>query len=211
MTPSLEVQSSYAPGTPFNPMNGAHNSYSLTALSMAAEYQALKGNMANGHEVHHSVPTPSTLPTVMPDATLDESQTVMPNNSFLHDNGPTLEESLDNLASFLDNEPLSSYHFATLMSAEQPMYVPWYEERADPLLTSYTKALFLARVTWLRSGYPTSGRSFNSTYTKSNADSCGRRLLIVTLWISVPLAAAGRLDRRRRRRTQATTGRHLTQ
>lgn len=120
MTPSLERQSSYAPATPFNPMSGAQsNSYSLTALSMAAEYQSLHGSMSNGNELNHNVPTPSTLPTIAIDTTLDDSNAMMPNASLLQ--GPTLEESLDSLASFLDNEPLNSYHFATFMSAEQPM------------------------------------------------------------------------------------------
>jgi hypothetical protein len=118
-----EMQSSqYASTISFNPMSSAHsNSYSLTALSMAAEYQALQGSMINGNETHHSVPTSSTLPSTTIPVTLVESQTVLPANSALHARGPTLEESLDSLASFLDNEPLNSYHFATLMSAEQPM------------------------------------------------------------------------------------------
>jgi hypothetical protein len=115
----------YTPATAFSPMGGAHsNSYSLTALSMAAEYQALQGNLPNGNPpngnlVHHSLSTPSTLPSAAVGGAFDESQNVILANPIMQ--GPTLEESLDSLASFLDNEPLTSYHFATMMSAEQPM------------------------------------------------------------------------------------------
>jgi hypothetical protein len=107
----MELSSSqYAPATSFSPMTVAHDSsYSLTALSMAAEYQALQGNMTNEGAVHHKMPTPPTLQTATMDVSFDGSH------------APGLEESLDSLTSFLDNEPLNSYHFATLMSAEQPM------------------------------------------------------------------------------------------
>lgn len=119
----LEMPNSqYAPATSFSPMSVVHNnSYSLTALSMAAEYQALQRNMTNASAVHLNMPTPSNLPTATMDANFDETQAVVSPNSLLHDHGPSLEESLDSLTSFLDNEPLNSYHFATLMSAEQPM------------------------------------------------------------------------------------------
>jgi hypothetical protein len=111
----------YTPATAFSPMGGANsNSYSLTALSMAAEYQALQ-NLPNGNAINHNLSIPTTLPSAAAGVTFDESQNAMSANSIMHMQGPTLEESLDSLASFLDNEPLTSYHFATLMSAEQPM------------------------------------------------------------------------------------------
>jgi hypothetical protein len=111
----------YTPATGFSPMGSANsNSYSLTALSMAAEYQALQ-NLPNGNAINHSLSVPPTLPAAAAGVTFDESQNAMSANSIMHLQGPTLEESLDSLASFLDNEPLTSYHFATLMSAEQPM------------------------------------------------------------------------------------------
>lgn len=121
----LEMQTSqYAPATSFSPMTMAHdNSYSLTALSMAAEYQALQGNMANGNGMHPNLPAPSALPADPMNVTFDQPHVAMPVNPLLNGRGPSLEESLDSLTSFLDNEPLNSYHFATLMSAEQPMYV----------------------------------------------------------------------------------------
>jgi hypothetical protein len=117
----LEMQPGhYTPATAFSPMGGAHsNSYSLTALSMAAEYQALQGNLPNGNALNHRLSTPSASAAV--GTGFDEAQNGMSANPNMHVQGPTLEESLDNLASFLDNEPLTSYHFATLMSAEQPM------------------------------------------------------------------------------------------
>jgi hypothetical protein len=111
----------YTPATAFSPMAGVNNnSYSLTALSMAAEYQALQ-NLPNGNAINHSLPVPSTLSSTTIGVAFDESQNAMSANSIMQMQGPTLEESLDSLASFLDNEPLTSYHFATLMSAEQPM------------------------------------------------------------------------------------------
>jgi hypothetical protein len=121
----LEMQpSQYAPATSFSPMTVAHdNSYSLTALSMAAEYQALQGNMANGTAMHHNLPTSSAMPAATIEVTFDQAHAAVPAIPLLNGHGPSLEESLDSLTSFLDNEPLNSYHFATLMSAEQPMYV----------------------------------------------------------------------------------------
>jgi hypothetical protein len=119
----LELQSSqYAPAASFSPMSGPHNnSYSLTALSMAAEYQALQGNLPRDNSIQHRLPNQPTLPSATVDVTFGESQNAMSSSSMMHMQGPTLEESLNSLTSFLDNEPLTSYHFSTLMSAEQPM------------------------------------------------------------------------------------------
>ncbi|KAH8712122.1 hypothetical protein GQ44DRAFT_752322 [Phaeosphaeriaceae sp. PMI808] len=114
--------SQYAPSISFSPASTAHsNSYTLTALSIAAEYQALQGNMANKSTMHHSVPALPSLPPTTSNITMQESHAVLHTNSLQHAHGMTLEASLDSLTSFLDDEPLSSYHFATLMSAEQPM------------------------------------------------------------------------------------------
>ncbi|KAH7412238.1 hypothetical protein DE146DRAFT_274033 [Phaeosphaeria sp. MPI-PUGE-AT-0046c] len=111
--------SHYGPATAFTPMNSVHNnSYSLTALSMAAEYQALQGNIPNGNATDHNVPAPPPMPH---DISFDEAQHIIPPNPMIPLQGPTLEESLDSLVSFMDHEPLTSYHFSTLMSAEQPM------------------------------------------------------------------------------------------
>jgi hypothetical protein len=128
-------------------MDSSHNNgYSLTALSMAAEYQALQGNMSNGNNVHHPIPRQQTVQPTAIDVTFDETQNVMSTNSMMHFQGPTLEESLDSLTSFLDHEPLTSYHFSTLMSAEQPMYVNIFDSNIERMLMSH-KAVLLSRVT----------------------------------------------------------------
>jgi hypothetical protein len=54
-------------------------------------------------------------------ATTDDSEAVVPLSSLLHVQGPPPQDSADSLALFLDDETLDSYHFATLMSTEQPM------------------------------------------------------------------------------------------
>lgn len=119
----VEIQpSQYGPTASFSPMQDGHdNSYSLTALSMAAEYQALQGNIPIETALHHSMPTPATLGSTTVAATTDTSGAVIRTNSPLHNHGPTFEESLESLTSFFENEPLNSYHFASLISAEQPM------------------------------------------------------------------------------------------
>lgn len=119
----IEMNSShYGPATAFTPMGSAqNNSYSLTALSMAAEYQALQGNIPNGNSQDHHVQAPPTMPSAPVDVSFDEVQHIIPPNPMMHMQGPTLEESLDSLVSFMDHEPLTSYHFSHLMSAEQPM------------------------------------------------------------------------------------------
>jgi hypothetical protein len=143
-----EVQSAhYAPAASYSPIDSSHNNgYSLTALSMAAEYQALQGNMSNGNNAHHPIPRQQTVQPTAIDVTFDDAQNAMSANSMIHFQGPTLEESLDSLTSFLDHEPLTSYHFSTLMSAEQPMYVNAYTLKVERMLMS-RKALLLSRVT----------------------------------------------------------------
>lgn len=128
MAPSpaiLESDSSqYAPATPFNPLPTPENhSYSLTALSMAAEYQALHRDMASHNDLatHHDVTRSVTISSAPVSAALDDSQVVMTTDQIFNIPNATFDESLDNLASFLDNEPLSTYHFASMISAEQPM------------------------------------------------------------------------------------------
>jgi hypothetical protein len=128
MTPSPAIQdnesSHYAPATPFNPMSTPHNNnYSLTALSMAAEYQSLQGDSANqnGAIMEPGVPTPITVPSASVPGMMNDSQTIMPSESVYQIPDVTFEESLENLGSFLDNEPLNTYYFTSMVSAEQPM------------------------------------------------------------------------------------------
>ncbi|KAF2186218.1 hypothetical protein K469DRAFT_573738 [Zopfia rhizophila CBS 207.26] len=92
--------------------------FSLAALSMAAEYQALQGTMANGNTPHQELQGPIPIQ----DASIAKTVEPAPVPSGpVPTHGPSLGESLDSLAAFLDNEPPSSYHFASLINTEQPM------------------------------------------------------------------------------------------
>ena len=100
-----------------------NDEFSLAALSMAAEYQSLQahGLVANGHCGQHQVQDPSPLRNPI-------AQTVEPVLSSINvqSNGPqmgvpSLGESLDSLAAFLDTEPLTSYRFSSIINTEQPM------------------------------------------------------------------------------------------
>lgn len=95
--------------------------YSLAALSMAAEYQALHGAMANGVAPHRD--PKAAMPLADDDVVARTiEQPVMHHPSATAQlQGPSLGESLDSLAAFLDNEPLSSYHLSSLINTEQPM------------------------------------------------------------------------------------------
>ncbi|KAF2634323.1 hypothetical protein P280DRAFT_278666 [Massarina eburnea CBS 473.64] len=97
---------------------GQHDEYSLAALSMAAEYQAMQG-MGNGATPHHEMSDP--LPLTNENITRTVEQPVMHPPTAAHLQGPSVGESLDSLTAFLDHEPLSSYHFASLINTEQPM------------------------------------------------------------------------------------------
>ncbi|KAF2871634.1 hypothetical protein BDV95DRAFT_45015 [Massariosphaeria phaeospora] len=101
------------------PMSGQNDEFSLTALSMAAEYQALHGAMSNG-PTHHEIPGPVALQDESITQTMEHTITHSPSLN-MHMHAPSFGESLDSLAAFLDNEPLSSYHFASLINTEQPM------------------------------------------------------------------------------------------
>ncbi|KAF2704659.1 hypothetical protein K504DRAFT_108875 [Pleomassaria siparia CBS 279.74] len=100
-------------------LNGTQtDEYSLAALSMAAEYQALQSSMTNGTTTGHEFPGP--LPMQDDGVARTVEQSAGPSSS-THIHGPSLGDSLDNLAAFLDNEPLTSYHFSALINTEQPM------------------------------------------------------------------------------------------
>ncbi|KAH7350537.1 zinc finger protein ADR1 [Rhexocercosporidium sp. MPI-PUGE-AT-0058] len=90
-----------------------NNGYSLATLSMAAEYSALQGAFGQP-----SNETPEASPEMPPP---NESDPLVNQFDTAPNYGLGFEESLDNLAAFLDSEPLSSYNFSTLMSAGQPM------------------------------------------------------------------------------------------
>ncbi|KAJ4373012.1 hypothetical protein N0V83_003303 [Neocucurbitaria cava] len=119
----LEMQSTqHQPTVSLDSMAFGHsNEYSLTALSMAAEYQALQGTIPDGgsrpDELSNALPLqPATGPK-----SVEQHHAMMPIGSPLQTYGSTMEESLDSLTSFLDNEPFNSYHFSSLINTEQPM------------------------------------------------------------------------------------------
>lgn len=92
-----------------------NNECSLTTLSMAAEYTALQGafEAPSSHAQDVSV-FPQNETTAPFESTLGIPETVSAR-------GLGFEESLDNLAAFMDADTFSSYHFSSLMSTEQPM------------------------------------------------------------------------------------------
>jgi hypothetical protein len=82
---------------------------------MAAEYQSMHGALTNGG-------TPQLNDSIsMQDAHLSSAEQLPVPAAANHVHDPGLGESLDSLAAFLDNEPLSLYHFSSLFNTEQPM------------------------------------------------------------------------------------------
>ena len=100
------------------PGSNQNDQYSLNALSIAAEYSALQGDFTTSpFQGHPRLGTSSALRNDQMATPAVSSQAPFADQS--HDLG--LDDSLDGLASFLDNELLSSYHFSSLISTEQPM------------------------------------------------------------------------------------------
>ncbi|CZR54234.1 related to C2H2 transcription factor (AmdA) [Phialocephala subalpina] len=97
--------------------------YSLAALSMAAEYSSLHSSFLTPPAPDHNTSSYQSLPTQNDQIEMLSDPLALQNTG--HMQGLGLEESLDSLAAFLDNEPLSSYHFSSLTSAEQlPFFSP---------------------------------------------------------------------------------------
>lgn len=131
----------HQPSMSLDSIGFGHSNYSLTALSMAAEYQALQGTIPESILQPAGLSTPISLQAGTIAKTVEGPQATMPENTSLTYQGPTMEDSLDSLASFLDNEPLNSYHFASLINTEQPM--PFFSPESfdygqDLLPGSYT-------------------------------------------------------------------------
>jgi hypothetical protein len=117
----MDMQSSqHQPSRPHASLTfGQHSGYSLTALSMAAEYQALHGNMQD--QASHAMPTPMPSQPETIAATVETQHTTVPTEPANNFYGSALSTSLDSLALFLDSEPLDSYHFSSLINTEQPI------------------------------------------------------------------------------------------
>lgn len=96
-----------------------NDEFSLAALSMAAEYQAMQGTMNDGRTPLHPIPNHVPLPDNSIARTVEHPVMQPPPPQQLH--VPSVGESLDSLTAFLDHEPLNSYHFASLINTEQPM------------------------------------------------------------------------------------------
>jgi hypothetical protein len=117
MTPSMDMQAPHhSHSSSIGPMPMMQNDeYSLATLSMAAEYQAMQ-SMGDGSTPHHDAPLHLPHENI---ATTVEHPAMQPPAAHMH--RPNVGESLDSLTAFLDYEPLSSYHFASLINTEQPM------------------------------------------------------------------------------------------
>lgn len=118
----LDLQSAqHQPSIPLGSLTFGHSSeYSLTALSMAAEYQALQGALPEPSVQREQLPTPLPSQAGTIARTIEEPHTMLPPDPDMHIHG-TIGDTLDSLTSFLNNEPLNSYHFASLINTEQPM------------------------------------------------------------------------------------------
>ncbi|KAI1978311.1 hypothetical protein LOZ51_005031 [Ophidiomyces ophidiicola] len=103
-------------GVRHTPTGTEHPSIELATLSMAAEHVALQmpydtpSNHATSHAHHVSLGQNDSMTT-----------TGTPSHSRAHIHNLEFDNSFSGLASFLDNSTLSSYHFSSLVSAEQPM------------------------------------------------------------------------------------------
>lgn len=99
--------------------------FSLAALSMAAEYQSLQCAQSAATNIDcRNHPVPDSHP--LQDHISQGVESPVISSNIMHDNrpqvsGPSLGESLDSLAAFLDTEPLTAYRFASIINAEQPM------------------------------------------------------------------------------------------
>ncbi|RFU25130.1 hypothetical protein B7463_g11208, partial [Scytalidium lignicola] len=95
----------------------------LTALSMAAEYSALSAACDTSSTQEQNSLVYSSLQHQ--NEQVDTFSDPLSVQGTGHIQGLGFEESLDSLAAFLDNEPLSSNHFASLISAEHlPFFSP---------------------------------------------------------------------------------------
>lgn len=118
----LDLQSAHHQSSiPLGSLTFGHsNEYSLTALSMAAEYQAMQGALPESSVQQEQLPTPLPSQPGTIARTIEEPHNMLPPDPDLQMHG-TIGDTLDSLTSFLNSEPLNSYHFASLINTEQPM------------------------------------------------------------------------------------------
>ncbi|PNS20504.1 hypothetical protein CAC42_5954 [Sphaceloma murrayae] len=137
MTPSVPMMAPM--DTPRPSVENGHP-YSLATLSMAAEHAAMQDSsyvqhpqlqmQHDGHMSHDS----NSVHLQQQDISVQDMATHEMNHDLTthdmsartdpmaaHYPGLDFEESLDSLAHFIDNGALSSYHFGSMISAEQPM------------------------------------------------------------------------------------------
>jgi hypothetical protein len=159
------------------------NECSLTTLSMAAEYTALQGIFGVTSAPTQSAPDYRTQNEATASLiTTPGAQESIPAHGF------GFEESLDNLAAFLDTDTFSSYNFSSLMSTEQPMvlFSPESFAYADDMATNpelrpesaYNQSLNLAEEP---NSFSRFGSRLPSLQPEERPDPgyhvCGRRLL----------------------------------
>jgi len=117
-TPSFESSQSHeSTAAPLNPppasanVHGPSSDLSFATLLMAAEHNAHRPQQ---QDVSGSIfPVQNQLMPEEPGSSLSA-----PNGNV---DGLDFEDSLQDIAAFMDNGPLSSYHFSSFISAEQPM------------------------------------------------------------------------------------------
>lgn len=122
-SPSLNLRNSPFPATlasgPAMSMETSFHS-PLVALSFAAEQSAFQDALAASSPHPFGVPS-DTFQQIAHVDSLPQSTTV---GGSAPPAEPDFSETLDSLAAFLENEPLSSYHFSSTITAEQP--VPFF-------------------------------------------------------------------------------------
>jgi hypothetical protein len=107
----------YQPAMAFGDMCfGQSDEFSLAALSMAAEYQSLQGD-SNQLTSSQETRNLTSLPVRQ---TVDE-RTLMQYTPHNQTQRSRFESSLENLTTFLENQPFRSFHFTSRLSVEQPM------------------------------------------------------------------------------------------
>ncbi|KAF2010787.1 hypothetical protein BU24DRAFT_471832 [Aaosphaeria arxii CBS 175.79] len=159
---NVEVQHEHRLHPPLPPVNltpnNDHEEFSLAALSMAAEYQALHGALIGNGSSNHEVSGPMPMQDEHIARTIEQPMTTA---TPMDVHGPSLGDSLDSLAAFLDNESLSTFHYAGLINTEQPM--PFF----SPESFNYGQDLISTNTTLAPSGRVNGSNQHEETTTFS--------------------------------------------